>query len=76
MGLTLLAIPFIVLGVFINPYSQQSQRCFTIQFAGQGAYCFEQGSRMPETIKYGSVLIGFALLYAGRWQLKRRRDGK
>jgi len=27
-------------------------------------------------IKYGSVLAGFALLYAGRLQLKRQRDGK
>ena len=76
MGLTLLAIPFIVLGVFINPYSQQSQRCFTVQFAGQGVYCFEQGSRMPEAIKYGLVAGGFMLLYAGRRQIQRKRDGK
>jgi hypothetical protein len=31
---------------------------------------------LPEVIKYGSALAGFALLYAGRLQLKRQRDGK
>jgi hypothetical protein len=30
---------------------------------------------MPEIVKYGSVLFGFALLYAGRRQIKRQRDG-
>ena len=30
---------------------------------------------MPETIKYGSVLVGFALLYAGRRQIKRGSAG-
>ena len=73
MALTILAIPLIVLGIFIKPYSQESARCFSIRFAGNGAYCFEQGSYMPETIKYGSVLAGFALLYAGRRQIKRGR---
>jgi len=74
--MTLLAIPFIILGVFISPHTQQSQRCFSVQFAGPAAYCFEQNSPMPEAIKYGSVLIGFGLLYAGRRQIKRQRDGK
>ena len=31
---------------------------------------------MPEVIKYGSVAVGFALLYAGRLQIKRQRDGR
>jgi hypothetical protein len=73
MALTILSIPFIVLGVLINPYSLESTRCFTVRFISQAAYCFEQGSNMPETIKYGSVLAGFALLYAGRRQIKRAR---
>ena len=54
----------------------QGQRCFAIGFAGKGGYCFEQGSHMPETIKYGCVLFGFALLYAGRRQIKRARGWK
>jgi len=73
MALTILAIPFLVLGVFISPYSHQDQRCYTVKFVSNGAYCFEQGSYMPETIKYGSVLFGFGLLYAGRRQIKRQR---
>jgi hypothetical protein len=28
---------------------------------------------MPEFIKYGSVAVGFGLLYAGRLQIRRRR---
>jgi hypothetical protein len=31
---------------------------------------------MPEVIKYGSVLAGFALLYAGRLQIRRQRNGQ
>jgi hypothetical protein len=73
MGLTILAIPFLILGVFMKPYSQDASRCFTVSFTGTGAYCFEQGSIMPEAIKYGSVAIGFALLYAGRRQIRRQR---
>ena len=72
MALTILAIPLIMLGVFIKPYSQDNARCLSLGFIGRGAYCFEQGSSMPETIKYGSVLLGFALLYAGRRQIKRK----
>ena len=75
MALTIFAIPFILLGVLIKPYSLESARCFSIRFAGNGAYCFEQGSNLPETIKYGFVLAGFALLYAGRRQIQRRRGG-
>ena len=74
MGLTILAIPLILLGVFLKPYTTESARCISINFAGARPYCFEQGSNMPEMIKYGSVLAGFALLYAGRLQIKRQRD--
>jgi hypothetical protein len=76
MGLTILAIPLIVLGVFIKPYSVENLRCFSVSFASARPYCFEQGSNLPEVIKYGSVLAGFTLLYAGRLQIKRQRDGK
>ena len=31
---------------------------------------------MPEVIKYGSVAVGFAFLYGGRLQIKRRRNGR
>jgi len=74
MVLTILAIPFLVLGVMISPYALDTARCFAIGFAGKGGYCFEPGSHMPEAIKYGCVLAGFALLYAGRRQIKRQRD--
>jgi hypothetical protein len=74
MGLTILAIPLIILGVFIKPYSTENARCISINVGGARPYCFEQGSNMPEIIKYGSVLAGFALLYAGRLQIKRQRD--
>ncbi len=70
MALTVLAIPFLLFGIFVNPSTQQGQRCLGL---GKEAYCFEQGSTMPETIKYGSVLVGFGLLYLGRRQIKRRR---
>jgi len=74
MGLTILAIPLIILGVFLKPYSLENSRC--ISFTGIGPYCFAADSNLPEVIKYGSVLAGFALLYAGRLQPKRQRDGK
>ena len=76
MGLTILAIPLIMLGVFIKPYSLDNSRCLSIAFAGPRPYCFEQNSNLPEVIKYGSVLAGFALLYAGRLQIRRQRGGK
>ena len=76
MGLTILAIPLIILGVFIKPYSLENSRCMSLGFASAHPYCFEQDSRMPEVIKYGSVLAGFALLYIGRQQIKRQRAGK
>ena len=72
MALTILAIPFIVLGVFIKPYTQDTMRCISVGFAGKSAYCFEQGSNLPEVIKYGSVALGFSLLYAGRRQIKQK----
>jgi hypothetical protein len=73
MGLTILAIPLIILGVFIKPYAQDGMRCISVGFAAKGAFCFEQDSRLPETIKYGSAALGFLLLYAGRRQIKRQR---
>jgi hypothetical protein len=74
MGLTILSIPLIILGVFIKPYSTENARCISINLGGARPYCFEQGSNMPEIIKYGSVLAGFGLLYAGRLQIKRQRN--
>jgi hypothetical protein len=70
MFLTLLSIPFIFFGAFVKPYDQATQRCFSVN---QSPFCFEQGSSMPEIIKYGSVAVGFGLLYAGRRQIRRRR---
>lgn len=75
MFLTILSIPFILLGVFINPTTADNARCFTVRVISKAAYCFDAGSSMPETIKYGSVILGFALLYAGRRQIKQRREG-
>ena len=74
MGLTILAIPFIVIGVFLKPYSLDSSRCVGV--GGARPYCFTQDSSMPEIIKYGSVAAGFLLLYAGRLQIKRQRGEK
>ncbi len=73
MALTILSIPLIFLGAFIKVYSVEATRCLAISFVGKGSFCFEQGSDMPELIKYGCVLAGFALLYAGRRQIKRAR---
>ena len=73
MGLTILAIPLIILGVFVKPYALESSRCVSV---GARAFCFAQDSNMPEVIKYGSALAGFALLYAGRLQIKRQRGGQ
>jgi hypothetical protein len=70
MALTVLAIPFLIFGVFVKVQDMGSQRCIG---AGQSTYCFEQGSQMPGFIKYGSVLAGFGLLYAGRRRIKRQR---
>jgi hypothetical protein len=75
MGLTLLAIPFILLGVFIKPYSAGAERCLNVEFLSKAAYCFEQGSYWPEVVKYGCMAIGVALIYAGRQQIKRAREG-
>jgi hypothetical protein len=72
MGLTILAIPLIILGVFIKPYALESSRCVSV---GARAFCFARESSMPEVIKYGSLLAGFALIYAGRLQIKRQRGG-
>jgi hypothetical protein len=74
MSLTILAIPLILLGIFLKPYTVDNSRCISVGFAGARPYCFEQGSQLPEVIKYGSLLAGFALIYAGRVQIKRQRD--
>jgi hypothetical protein len=73
MGLTILSIPLIALGVFLKPFSLENSRCINISFLRSQPYCFAQDSQMPEIIKYGSVIAGFALLYAGRLQIKRQR---
>jgi hypothetical protein len=76
MGLTILAIPFMLFGIFVKPYALDGTRCIGAKFAGAHPFCFEQASQMPEIIKYGSVAVGFALLYAGRLQIKRQWDRK
>jgi hypothetical protein len=76
VGLTLFAIPFLVLGLFLNPHDQGTQRCIGVKAGGPESVCFGPGSQMPEIIKYGAALIGFGLIYAGRRQLQRRRMGK
>ena len=73
MGLTILSIPLIFLGVFLKPYTLDNSRCIAINFVRAQPYCFASDSQMPEFIKYGSVIAGFALLYAGRQQIKRQR---
>ena len=73
MGLTILSIPLIALGVFLKPYTLENSRCINISVLRSQPYCFAQDSQMPEIIKYGSVVAGFALLYAGRRQIKRQR---
>jgi hypothetical protein len=70
MALTILAIPFLFFGVFVKTQDVGSQRCIGV---GQSTHCFERNSTMPETIKYGSVLVGFGLLYLGRRQIQRQR---
>ena len=77
MLLTLLAIPFILLGAFVKPYAlADGARCFSVTFLSRSPFCFEQGSYMPEVVKFGCLLLGFALIYAGRQQIKRARGLK
>ena len=73
MTLTLMSIPLIFLGAFIKPFAQNDMRCIAANFISKEPFCFVQDSPMPEVIKYGVVLVGFALLYAGRRQIKRQR---
>lgn len=73
MALTVLAIPFIFLGVLIKPYSPDAARCFTVSFLSREPFCYDAGSMTPDAIKYGCFLIGIALIYAGRRQIKRAR---
>jgi hypothetical protein len=72
MVLTLLAIPFLFFGVFVRMSDEGPQRCIGV---AKDKFCFERTSQMPEFIKYGSVAVGFGLLYLGRAQIKRRRNG-
>lgn len=76
MGLTILAIPLIIFGAFIKPYTADASRCFAVNFLAKDPFCFEAASSMPEVIKYGSLLLGFALIYAGRQQIRRAKQGK
>ena len=71
MVLTLLAIPFLILGVFITPYTQAAERCFNLNFFSKVPLCFEAASSMPEILKYGSLVVGFALIYTGRYLMRR-----
>ena len=73
MGLTILAIPFLVLGVLISPFTLATERCFIVKVFGRGPYCFADQSLMPEFIKYACVIIAFGLFYFGREQIKRAR---
>ena len=73
MALTLLAIPFLFFGVFVRTSDEGPQRCIGV---AKDKFCYERTSQMPEFIKYGSVAVGFGLLYAGRLQMRRRREGK
>ncbi len=72
MVLTLLAIPFLFFGVFVRTADEGPQRCIGV---AKDKFCFERTSQMPELIKYGSVAVGFGLIYLGRWQVRRRRGG-
>ncbi len=75
MGLTILAIPLLILGVLLNPFDLGAQRCIGVKKGGADAVCFEQGSKMPEAIKYGAVALGFIMIYAGRRKMRRQRGG-
>jgi hypothetical protein len=73
MLLTMFALPFLILGIFITPYSLANARCFSVSFVSKSPFCFELASNMPEIVKYGSLLLGFALIYLGRQQIRRAR---
>ncbi|MDP2410862.1 MAG: hypothetical protein Q8M26_11325 [Pseudolabrys sp.] len=71
MALTMLAIPFLILGVFINPYTQGAERCFNLNFISKTPFCFEASSNMPEIVQYGSLMFAFVLIYTGRHLMRR-----
>ena len=75
MVLTMLALPFIILGIFIKPYTLDGLRCVAINFVSRQPFCFPADSLGPEVIRYGALAIGFALIYAGRAQIRRQRGG-
>lgn len=76
MLLTILALPLLILGVFVTPYTIATGRCFTIGLISKSPFCFEAASNMPEILKYGSLALGFALIYAGRHQIRRAKGQK
>jgi hypothetical protein len=75
MILTMLALPFMILGLFVKPYAVEGMRCVAISFVSKQPFCFPAESLGPEVIRYGALAIGFALIYAGRWQIRRQRGG-
>ncbi len=76
MALTMLAIPFLILGVFITPYVQGAERCFNLNFISKNPLCFEAASNMPEIVKYGSLVFAFVLIYTGRHLMRRANAQK
>jgi hypothetical protein len=76
MQLTILALPFIIFGAFVNPYDTATGRCINVALISRSPFCFEVGSIMPDVIKYGALLAGFALIYLGRQQIRRAKGQK
>ena len=70
MALTLLAIPFLIFGVFVKMQDMGSQRCIG---AGQSTYCFEQrfADARIHQIRHLAGRLRAAL--CGRRQIKRQR---
>lgn len=76
MLLTMLAIPFMLAGIFMKPYAVEGARCVAIGFISREPLCFPEGSLGPDLIRYGALAVGFALIYAGRAQIRRQRGGQ
>jgi hypothetical protein len=47
MGLTILAIPFLILGVLASPYALDGKRCFGVGSGHKNGYCFEPALSRP-----------------------------
>jgi threonine/homoserine/homoserine lactone efflux protein len=56
MILTMLALPFIILGIFIKPHTVDSMRCVAINFVSKQPFCFPADSLGPEVIRYGALV--------------------